>query len=101
MAAQQRPPRAGRKVSRRDFLKLMAAAGTVITFTPFVDWGKFLPNPTGSVSERAKVELPDGTQANVRSFQVNHSEAVVYPKSDDPVLNKEALDRKSTRLNSS
>ncbi|HEU4822958.1 MAG TPA: twin-arginine translocation signal domain-containing protein, partial [Nitrososphaeraceae archaeon] len=43
MAAQQRPSRAGRKISRRDFLKLMAAAGTVLTFIPFVDWGKFLP----------------------------------------------------------
>jgi rieske iron-sulfur protein len=91
MAAQQRSPRAGRKVSRRDFLKLMAAAGTVITFTPFVDWGKFLPNPTGSISERAKVELPDGSQANVKTFQVNHSEPVVYPRSDDPTLNQEAF----------
>ena len=91
MAAQQRPSRAGRKISRRDFLKLMAAAGTVLTFIPFVDWGKFLPNPTGSISERAKVELPDGSQANVKTFQVNHSEAVVYPKTDDPTLNKEAF----------
>ncbi|MGC2483914.1 MAG: twin-arginine translocation signal domain-containing protein, partial [Nitrososphaeraceae archaeon] len=39
MAAQQGPPRAGRRISRRDFLKLMAAAGTVLTFTPFIDWG--------------------------------------------------------------
>ncbi|HYY67940.1 MAG TPA: twin-arginine translocation signal domain-containing protein [Nitrososphaeraceae archaeon] len=91
MAAQQRPSRAGRKISRRDFLKLMAAAGTVLTFIPFVDWGKFLPNPTGSISERAKVELPDGSQANVKTFQVNHSEAVVYPKTDDPTLNQEAF----------
>jgi rieske iron-sulfur protein len=91
MAAQQRPSRPGRKISRRDFLKLMAAAGTVLTFIPFVDWGKFLPNPTGSVSERAKVELPDGSQANVKTFQVNHSEAVVYPKTDDPTLNQEAF----------
>ena len=52
---QQAPPGSGGKVSRRDFLKLMAAAGTVMTFAPFVDWGKFLPNPAGNVSERAKV----------------------------------------------
>jgi hypothetical protein len=26
----------------------MAAAGTVMTFTPFVDWGKFLPNPSSN-----------------------------------------------------
>ncbi|HET9774160.1 MAG TPA: twin-arginine translocation signal domain-containing protein [Nitrososphaeraceae archaeon] len=79
------------KVSRRDFLKLLAAAGTVVTFTPFIDWGKFLPNPAGSANERGKVELPDGSQANVKSFKVNHSEAIIYPKSDDPVLNEEAF----------
>ncbi|MDQ5863492.1 MAG: twin-arginine translocation signal domain-containing protein, partial [Thermoproteota archaeon] len=44
----QTPPAIGGKVSRRDFLKLMAAAGTVMTFTPFVDWGKFLPNPASN-----------------------------------------------------
>ena len=85
---QQAPPGSGGKVSRRDFLKLMAAAGTVMTFAPFVDWGKFLPNPAGNVSERAKVELPDGSQANVKTFRVNHSEAIIYPRSaDDPSLN--------------
>ena len=79
------------KVSRRDFLKLMAAAGTVMTFTPFVDWGKFLPNPQPAISNRAKVELPDGTQANIASFPANQSAVVIYPKTDDPVLNKEAF----------
>lgn len=89
---QQTPPGSGGKVSRRDFLKLMAAAGTVMTFAPFVDWGKFLPNPAANVSERAKVELPDGSQANVKTFRVNHSEAIIYPKSaDDPSLNEEAF----------
>ena len=39
-----------------------------------------------------KVELPDGSQANVKTFQVNHSEAVIYPKSDDPALNKRHLE---------
>ncbi|MGE5685743.1 MAG: twin-arginine translocation signal domain-containing protein [Nitrososphaerota archaeon] len=79
------------KVSRRDFLKLLAAAGTVVTFTPFIDWGKFLPNPAGSANEKGKVELPDGSQANVKTFKVNHAEAIIYPKSDDPVLNEEAF----------
>jgi len=79
------------KVSRRDFLKLMAAAGTVLTFIPFVDWGKFLPNPSGKVATKAKVELPDGTQANVKTFQVNSSQAVIYPKTNDPTLNKESF----------
>lgn len=79
------------KISRRDFLKLLAAAGTVLTFTPFVDWGKFLPNPSGSTTEKSKVQLPDGSQANVKTFKVNHSEAIIYPISDDPALNKEAF----------
>lgn len=91
MMSQQTPPNLGGKVSRRDFLKLMAAAGTVLTFIPFIDWGKFLPNPTAQVSARAKVELPDGSQANISSFPVNHSEAVIYPITDDPALNKEAF----------
>ena len=88
---QQTPPNSGGKVSRRDFLKLLAAAGTVMTFIPFVDWGKFLPNPAGKVSAKAKVELPDGSQANVKSFPTNHSEVVIYPKTKDPTLNKEAF----------
>jgi rieske iron-sulfur protein len=87
----QTPPAIGGRVSRRDFLKLMAAAGTVMTFTPFVDWGKFLPNPASSQTERAKAELADGTVANVNTFQVNHSEVIIYPKSEDPVLNQEAF----------
>ena len=87
----QTPPATGGKVSRRDFLKLMAAAGTVMTFTPFVEWGKFLPNPAGNQGEKQPVELPDGSQANVKTFDVNHSEAIIYPKSKDPVLNKESF----------
>jgi rieske iron-sulfur protein len=79
------------RVSRRDFLKLMAGAGTVLAFAPFVDWGKFLPNPQSNVAKRAKAELPDGTQANIKTFPVNHSEVVIYPKTDDAVLNKEAF----------
>ena len=86
----QTPP-AGGKVSRRDFLKLMAAAGTVTTFMPFVEWGKFLPNPAGAASERQPVILPDQSQANVKTFPVNSSEAIIYPKSEDEVLNKEAF----------
>ena len=87
----QQPSPGGRKVSRRDFLKLIAAAGTVMTFAPFVDWGKFLPNPAGQVSERQKVELPDSSQANVKTFPVNHAEDIIYPKSEDLALNKEAF----------
>lgn len=86
----QSPPAAG-KVSRRDFLKLMAAAGTVMTFAPFVDWGKFLPNPAGATTSKAKAILPDGSQANVNSFPPNSSQVIIYPLTNDPVLNKEAF----------
>ena len=89
--AQQPSPKSGGKVSRRDFMKLMAAAGTVMTFAVFADWGKFLPPPKQQTGDRQMVELPDGSQANVNSFPVNHAEAVIFPKSDDPVLNKEAF----------
>jgi len=86
-------PQKGGKLSRRDFLKLMAAAGTVMSFTPFVDWGKFMPNPARESLERAKVILPDGRQANVKTFPINHSEAVVYPTTGDRVLDEEPFRR--------
>jgi Epoxide hydrolase N terminus len=65
----------GSSISRRDFLKLVAAAGTVMTLAPFVDWAKLLP--------RAKAQLPNGTHANnsspanpnIRPFHVNVPEA--------------------------
>ncbi|HKU49437.1 MAG TPA: Rieske 2Fe-2S domain-containing protein [Nitrososphaera sp.] len=69
----------------------MVASGTVLTFAPFVDWGKFLPDQSSKISARAKAELASGSQANIATFPVNHSEVVIYPKTDDPVLNKEAF----------
>ena len=45
-------PVTGKRVSRRDFLKLMVGSGIVMMFTPLVDWGKFLSNPTPSISNR-------------------------------------------------
>jgi rieske iron-sulfur protein len=53
--------------------------------------GKFLPNTRTNLAKRAKAELPDGTQANIMTFPVNHSEVVIYPQTDDAVLNKEAF----------
>ena len=89
MSSARYPAGAGR-MSRRDFLKLMAAAGAVMTFAPFVDWGKFLPNTSTNVAEKAKIEIR-GRPANVYSFPVNRSEVVIYPKTDDEALNKEAF----------
>lgn len=84
-------PPPGGKVNRRDFLKLMAAAGTVMTFTPFVDWGKFLPNPAGTVSEKAPAQYADGTIVNINAFDVNTSNVIIYPRSKDETLNKESF----------
>jgi len=78
-------------LSRRDFLKLLGAAGVALTFTPFVQWGKFMPNPSNASLERAQVILPDGTQANVKTFPKNHSEVITYPKTGDSVLDQEAF----------
>ncbi len=78
-------------LSRRDFLKLLGAAGTAISFAPFVPWGNFMPNPSGANLEKVPVILPDGTQANVNTFPTNHAEVITYPKTKDEVLNEEAF----------
>lgn len=83
---------APRRMSRRDFMKLLAASGIVMTFAPFVEWGRYLPNPTDSeTTGKTKIILSNGKPANVSSFPVDHAEVVIYPKTDDPVLNKEAF----------
>jgi len=78
-------------LSRRDFLKLMGAAGTALAFAPFVPWGNFMPNPSSTALEKVKAMLPDGTQANVKTFPENHAEIVTYPEGTDEVLNEEAF----------
>ena len=78
-------------VTRRDFLKLLAAGSIVLTFTPFIPWGKFMPNPSNPSLERAQVILLDGTQANVKTFPQNHSEVITYLKTGDIVLDQEAF----------
>jgi len=78
-------------MSRRDFLKLMVSAGTSVAFAPFVPWGKFMPNPSSVTLAKVPVILPDGTQANVNTFPVNHAEVITYPETADEVLNEEAF----------
>ncbi|EGG41141.1 Rieske (2Fe-2S) domain-containing protein [Candidatus Nitrosarchaeum limnium SFB1] len=78
-------------LSRRDFLKLMGAAGTGLAFAPFVPFGNYMPNPSQATLEKVKVLLPDGTQANVKTFPVNHSEVITYPSTGDPALDAEAF----------
>ena len=50
-----------------------------------------MPNPSNASLERAQVILPDGTQANVKTFPTNHSEVITYPKTGDSVLDQEAF----------
>lgn len=78
-------------LSRRDFLKLMGAAGTGLAFAPFVPWGNFMPNPSTASLEKVPVELPDGTHANFKTFPTNHAEVITYPKTGDRVLDEEAF----------
>ncbi len=78
-------------LSRRDFLKLMGAAGTALAFAPFVPWGNFMPNPSSVSLEKVKVILPDGTHASVNTFPTNHAEIITYPRTKDEVLNEEAF----------
>jgi len=78
-------------LSRRDFLRLLGVGGTALAFAPFVPWGNFMPNPSSVALEKAQVILPDGTQANMNTFQVNHAEVITYPKTGDRVLDEEAF----------
>jgi len=78
-------------LSRRDFLKLLGAAGTGLAFAPYVPWGNFMPNPDTASLEKAKVILPDDTHANVNTYPTNHAEVITYPKTGDSVLDEEAF----------
>jgi len=78
-------------LSRRDFLRLLGVGGTALAFAPFVPWGNFMPNPSAVSLEKAQVILPDGTQANLNTFPVNHAEVITYPKTGDRVLDEEAF----------
>ena len=78
-------------LSRRDFLKLMGAAGTGLAFAPFVPFGNFMPNPNQASLERVPVILPDGTQANINTYPVNFAEVITYPSTGDTALDAEAF----------
>jgi len=78
-------------LSRRDFLKLIGAAGTGLAFAPFIPFGNFMPNPNQASLEKVPLILPDGTQGNVNTFPINFSEVVTYPATGDPALDAEAF----------
>lgn len=76
-------------LSRRDFLKLLGAGGVALAFTPFVEWGKYMPNTDTISPRKEQVKISDGTFANVNTFPVNHQEIITYPSTGDSVLDKE------------
>ena len=80
-----------RVLPEETFLSYLQTGSVALTFTPFIPWGRFMPNPSNASLERAQVILPDGTQANVTTFPKNHSEVITYPKTGDAVLDQEAF----------
>jgi Rieske Fe-S protein len=69
----------------------MGAAGTGLAFAPFVPFGNFMPNPNQATLEKVPVILPDGTQANINTYPINHAEVITYPSTGDPALDAEAF----------
>ena len=69
----------------------MGAAGTGLAFAPFVPFGNFMPNPNQASLEKVPVILPDGTQANVNTYPINHAEVITYPSTGDAALDAEAF----------
>jgi len=78
-------------LSRRDFLRLMGAAGTGLAFAPFIPFGNFMPNPNQASLEKVPVILPDGTHANINTYPINHAEVITYPATGDAALDAEAF----------
>ena len=78
-------------LSRRDFLRLMGAAGTGLAFAPFIPFGDFMPNPNQASLEKVPLILPDGTHANINTYPINHAEVITYPSTGDPALDAEAF----------
>lgn len=58
---------------------------------PLLIGTRFWQMPRQLWFQRAKAELSDGSQANVNTFPINHSEVVIYPKTDDPLLKRDAF----------
>ena len=78
-------------LSRRDFLRLMGAAGTGLAFAPFIPFGNFMPNPNQASLEKVPVILPDGTHANINTYEINSAQVITYPSTGDAALDAEAF----------
>ena len=69
-------------LSRRDFLRLMGAAGTGLAFAPFIPFGDYMPNPNQASLEKVPVILPDGSHANLNSYEINSAQVITYPATE-------------------
>ena len=78
-------------LSRRDFLRLMGAAGTGLAFAPFIPFGDFMPNPNQASLEKVPVILPDGSHANMNTYEINSAQVITYPSTGDAALDAEAF----------
>ncbi len=78
-------------LSRRDFLRLMGAAGTGLAFAPFIPFGDFMPNPNQASLEKVPLILPDGSQANMNTYEINSAQVITYPSTGDAALDAEAF----------
>ena len=78
-------------LSRRDFLRLMGAAGTGLAFAPFIPFGDFMPNPNQASLEKVPVILPDGSHANMNTYEINSAQVITYPATGDAALDAEAF----------
>ncbi|KKL51795.1 hypothetical protein LCGC14_2291920 [marine sediment metagenome] len=79
-------------LGRRDFLKLMAVAGTGLAFAPFVPFGNFMPNPNQATLEKVPLILPSTkAQAIMNEVPINSFEVITYPSTGDPALDAEAF----------
>ena len=79
-------------LSRRDFLRLLGAAGTGLAFAPFIPFGDFMPNPNQTTLNKVPLILPSTKrQANLHEVPVNFAEVVTYPSAGDAALDTEAF----------
>ena len=69
----------------------MGAAGTGLAFAPFIPFGDFMPNPNQASLEKVPVILPDGSQANMNTYEINSAQVITYPSTGDPALDAEAF----------
>ena len=100
-AAQQGP----KSTSRRTFVKIMAAAGAVLSITPFIPWGGYLTNTARAraastlqkvvIDNNPKYGAAAGKVVNVKdltTFPPDSHWVITYPSSGDATLDAQNPD---------